>query len=173
MNRRDFIKASASTAILASSALMLISCNKKQIIGYSSTAVQFLEQTLPYFQTLIPGSTDKLNKAILVAKDLKTALEKESANAVGFINLLTQPNGLFQNILTDIDLIQDQGKKQIVAGILAIAGVALTLIENYLITETPSPILAKAKSTNSHEIHAIETRVKSRDLTKVLKSLKT
>lgn len=174
MNRRDCIK--TGVALLTSVAgLSMIACSKKTIIQWAQTVTLFLGQTLPYFKDLLPGSVDVLMKAILVAKDLQAALAAGSESAIEFLNQLLAPNGLFQKLLDDVGLIPDPEKRKIVSGILAIAGVALTIISTALSQgagTAPPKVVAAVRSRNVSGAATIESVAQSDVLTNVLKSLK-
>lgn len=174
LKRRECIKLGLGT-LLATVAGSLVGCDKKTIISWASTAVAFLEQTLPYFQDLLPASVNVLTKAIAVARDLQAALAAGSANAVDFINQLIAPDGLFQKILTDVGLMTDFEKRKIVSGILAIAGVALTIIATALEQgsgEAPPEVVSKARSQNKAGVATIEKVSKGKTLEKALAALK-
>jgi len=173
MKRREMLKAGAVT-ILATMAGSLVGCDKKTIITWASTAIAFLEQTLPYFTDLLPGSVAVLTKAIEVARQLRAALQAGSANAIDFIQQLIAPDGLFQQILDSVGLITDPQKRKIVSGILAIAGVALNIIAAALQQGTPPEIVAKAKTSREKKsgIEIIEKSAKGNTLEKALAALK-
>lgn len=175
INRRKFVRNVGYSALLASVGVTFTGCSTKSIIAWAGTAVSFLEQTLPYFQDLLPGSVGILTQAITVAKDLQTALKAGSANAVDFIKQLIAPDGLFQKILDDVGLIQNPQTRRIVSGILAIAGVALNIIATALeqgSTQLPKAIVAKAKTERKAGVAAVEVIAKSNTLDKVLAALK-
>jgi len=174
MQRREVMKLGAAT-VLATFAGSLVGCDKKTIISWAGTAVAFLEQTLPYFQDLVPGSVAVLAKAITIAQDLKAALQAGSANAIDFIHQLIAPDGLFQQILNDVGLITDVNKRRIVSGILAIAGVALNIIATALeqgSAEVPPAIVAATRSQKKAATATIEKAAKSSVLEKALGALK-
>lgn len=174
MRRRDAMKIGLGT-VLATMTGSLVGCDKKTIISWAGTAVSFLEQTLPYFQDLVPGSVGVLTKAIAVAVELKAALQAGSANAIDFINELIAPDGLFQKILDDVGLITDPSKRKIVSGILAIAGVALNIIATALEQgsgEVPPEVVSKARSQSKAGVATIEKVSKGNSLEKALAALK-
>lgn len=174
LRRRECIKLGMAT-MLASVAGTFVGCDKKTIISWSGTAVSFLEQTLPYFQDLLPGSVAVLAKAITVARELQAALKAGSENAIDLIQQLIAPDGLFQKILDDVGLITDEQKRKIVSGILAIAGVALTIIATALEQgsgEAPPEVISKARSQNKAGVATIEKVSKGKTLEKALAALK-
>jgi hypothetical protein len=174
MQRREAMKLGAFT-LLATATGSMVGCDKKTIISWAGTAVSFLEQTLPYFQDLVPGSVAVLAKAITVAKQLQEALKAGSTNAIDFIQQLIAPDGLFQKILDDVGLITDEQKRKIVSGILAIAGVALTIIATALEQgsgEVPPEVVSKARSQSKSGVATIEKVSKGKTLEKALAALK-
>jgi len=171
IQRRSLMK-SGAIAVLATMVGSLTGCDRKTIVSWAGTAISFLQQTLPYFTDLLPSSVATLQKAIVVAQDLKKALESGSANAIDFIQQLIAPDGLFQQILNDVGLIQDEQKRKIVAGILAIAGVALNIIATALSqgSETAPPKIVEAVRSRNIGGAAVIDEVASSDV--LLKSLK-
>lgn len=173
MKRRMFIKAGLM-ATVAGSSLSLVGCSKKTIVQWAGTAVMFLEQALPYFSDLLPGTVGLITKAIAIAKQLQAALSAESESAIDLINQLIAPNGLFQQILNEVAMISGPQQK-VVAGILAVAGIALNIIATALAqgaAGAPASIVGKIRSRNVTGSNTIESIAKSDVLLKSLENLK-
>jgi hypothetical protein len=174
MNRRTFARNIGYSALLASVGASSVGCSTKSLTAWAGTVVSFLEQTLPYFQDLLPSSVAVLTKAIQVAKDLKAALSAGSENAIELLNQLLAPNGLFQQILADVGTISGPQQK-IISGILAIAGVALNIIATALsqgAAGAPQALVARVKAKNAIGTSMIENAAKSDRLEKALAALK-
>jgi len=173
INRRTFNKAGLA-ALLTAGTLPLIACSKKTIVQWAGTAVMFLEQSLPYFSEFLPTAVSLITKAITVAKELQAALSAESEGAIDLINQLIAPNGLFQQILNEVALIPDAQRK-IVAGILAVVGIALNIIATALsqgAAGAPPQLVAKVRSRNVAGSNTIEEVAASDVLLKALSNLK-
>jgi len=173
MKRRQLMQMGLG-ALAGGMTLSLVGCSKKTLTQWAATVVIFLEQTLPYFTDLLPGSVATLTKAIQVAKDLKAALDAGSENAIELLNQLLAPNGLFQQIVLDAGLISGPQAK-LVAGILAIAGIALNVIATALsqgAAGAPPQLVAKVKAKHAVGVNVIEAAAKSDRLTKALGALK-
>lgn len=174
MKRRELFKMLGLSALLAWVGAFFTACSVKSLAAWAGTAVSFLEQTLPYFQDLLPNSVGVLTQAIAIAKDLKAALSAGSETAIELLNKLLAPNGLFQQILTDLALLSGPQVK-IVSGILAIAGVALNIIATALAqgsSGAPAGIVARVKARNVLGANVVEAAANSDRLLKALEALR-
>jgi len=173
MNRRFVIKAGIAAGLTGGS-LSIVGCTKKTIVQWAGTVVMFLEQALPYFEEFLPSAVPLLQKVIAVAKLLQDALSAESETAIDLINQLIAPNGLFQQILNEVALIPE-AQRRIVAGILAVVGIALNIIATAIANGAagaPPKIVAGVRSRNVAGSNVIDEAAKSDVLLKALESLK-
>lgn len=179
MKRRSFFKSMivgiAAMFGVTLGGLTFIGCDSKTVISWAGTAVAFLEMTLQEFNVLIPGSTGVLTKAIAVAKELQAALKAGSVNAVDLIQQLLAPDGLIQQIVDTLGLIQDDRRRQIVAGLLLIARAALVTISTAIeqgAGSAPPQVLERARAQHKAGVAVVESIAKSNKLEAALKALK-
>jgi len=140
--RRDLLKWSFGASVAAGLAAFATGCGQN-VNTWASTVVEALTEALPIFQTYFPSGAGKVATALQIAKDLLDAIKNKKPNAIDFLLQLTAPDGLINKILDDIQLIPDVNERNIVSGLLILAGVALRLIAANL---TPKPTTLKVSA---------------------------
>lgn len=174
LRRRDFFFKTGAGAIIAFGVGPLMGCGGN-LITWIGIVIQALTDALPIFKDILPNSVAILKKALQVAKDLQTALKNAAPNAIDFLQQLSAPDGLFNQIFNDVGLITDPAQRRIVSGILLLAGVALRLIASGLhqgVPQTPPEILAKARTRNREGVANVEKLAVQDTLEKALAGIK-
>lgn len=176
MNRREAIKTVTIGGTTFALFSLMTSCGAN-VLTWIGIVINAFTEALPILQSFLPNSLPILQKALQVAKDLQAALKNAAPNAIDFLNQLIAPDGLFNQIINDIGAITDLNQRRILAGILALAGVALRLIATGLhqgATQTKQgpEILAKARIKNPAGVSQVEKLAVQDTLEKALAILK-
>lgn len=115
-------------------------CDIKQ----ADIVVDSLEEALPIFKDLLPGSVEVLTKAIAVAKQLRDAIKDKAPTALGFLKQLIAPNGLINQLADTLSLIKNDTQRRVLAGILLLANIALRAISAKLEQAVPAGVVGGA-----------------------------
>jgi hypothetical protein len=172
MNRRNFVGTLGTGAIVgvtAPSVLVQVACGGNAVTQIGIVISAF-DEALPIISDFLPQSVALITKALAVAKDLKKALETKSGNVVEFLNQLIAPNGLFNQIMDTLGLIQDASQRKIVSGLLLLAGIALRIIATQFDQGATDRQKSSAKASNARAAATIEKASQSDSLESLLKA---
>jgi hypothetical protein len=130
-------------------------CNSENVLTWVQTVITAFKDALPIFQQILPNQAALLEKALVVAQELQTALKNKTGNAVDFLEQLIAPGGLFNQIIDSLGLIADPQQRAVLSGILLLADIALRLIAQHLQTAA-AIIIAAARKRNATGVKTIE-----------------
>lgn len=145
ISRRKAVKFGGLAAILAAVGGTVTSCGQNAL-NAAGIVLDAFRQIQPILAELVPNAAGTIAKAIKVAADLQTALRNKAPEAIDFLKQLVAPDGLFNQILEDLQLVTDPAKKRMLTLLLIIAQVALTAVATALHQDVPTGVVTAAKS---------------------------
>lgn len=180
MDRRTMLKFTGTgigTAVIAPAALLQIGCgDTKQLVKWTGIVIGALKDVAPILTEMgASGVTALIAQALPIAEKLKKAFEdNDHASTLQFLdNLINPDNGLIVQIANQIGgLADNDNRKRLVQGLLAIGMVALRLISANIADTVPLADAQRAATARPGAAAAVSRAAKANKLSAAFEAVR-